>query len=90
MYTDSDSNDGGADMQENHSEGFTYIRLHLASRALDTQARQVLEMLGVECLDDGGEYEAYGIVDANRSVLDLIKKLPGIDCIDLESPPSGK
>jgi hypothetical protein len=77
-------------MRSDQSVDLKYIRIHLDSPSLELHVRRTLELFGVECLDDGAEFEAYGIVDATQSVLELIKRLPGVQQIEFEGPPSGK
>ena len=73
----------------NNSHEYVYVKLQLRSQILDQKSRSLLESIGVECLDQGGNYEAYGVVSSDTTMLDLISRLPCIMRAGLEAPPVG-
>lgn len=76
-------------MRESEPE-YSYVKLELKSEDLDSEERRLLEAVGVECLDQGGSHEAYGIIPMNATLVEILRKLPGIKEVQLEGPPTGK
>jgi hypothetical protein len=66
-----------------------YVKLNLRSRVLNGEARSLLESVGVECLDQGGDFEAYGIVPSEKIILNLLSHMPGIRSAEIAEPPVG-
>ncbi|MCA9681809.1 MAG: hypothetical protein KC457_06410 [Myxococcales bacterium] len=69
---------------------YVYIRLRLDTEELDDLTRTRLGKAGVECLQDGGAYRAYGIIDGDSiEVLDEIAAQPHVTTVELGAPPVG-
>lgn len=68
----------------------TYIRLLLSTPFLRPSLRMDLESLGVNCLEEGGAYEAYGIVDNLRQILRVILGLREVLAVEVGEPSGGK
>lgn len=71
-------------------EKLCYIRLHLVHDSLTSEGRRRLEHVGVECLSDGSEFEAYGVIPERPELIERITLDPEIVICTLEEPPSGK
>lgn len=69
---------------------FIYLRFVLPTTTLPSYVRSRLERLGVECLDEGAEHEAFGVVQNDDSILFQISEIPDILCVEMGDPPSGK
>ena len=76
-------------LQFNDINEYVYVKLQLITEELDDASRTILEEAGVECLDQGGEYEAYGVVLSNKATLEILNHLPCIKIAALEAPPAG-
>lgn len=72
-----------------HHAKYRYLRLSLSRLHLRECDRSELAHLGVECVDDGRDYEAYGIiVDSSRvATVAKISRLDWIADVDFGEPP---
>ena len=71
------------------TEHYTYLCFHLATRRLDDDCRRRLEQFGIECVQEGGWYRAYGIIGNDNGLIGLIAKDPDVEQVSVGSPPSG-
>jgi hypothetical protein len=77
-------------MIANPTDAFTYIKFRMDSLSLADSSREILEMMGVECLEEGAAYEAYGIVPTSQPLFRALERVPGVREIDFSDPPVGK
>ena len=68
---------------------YVYIKLQLKSPKLDQASRDFLESIGIECLNQGGDYEAYGIISSEATIFDFLSRLPCIKGAEIAAPPVG-
>lgn len=68
----------------------SYIRFLLRTEHLTKDTERYLEMLGVECIDDGGPFEAFGISAQVPKVLQHIQTSGNVANAEAVEPPSGK
>lgn len=71
-------------------ETFTYVKFTMDSASIRKSSREMLEMMGVECLEEGASFEAYGIVPTSKPLFIALARVPGVREIDVEAPPEGK
>ncbi len=71
-------------------DSFVYLRFSLTTSELTSYCRIQLEGLGLECLDDGAPYEAYGVVSRNLYSLRLFALVPEILAVEEGTPPCCK
>ena len=69
---------------------YTYIRLQLDSYALGRELRAEIEKIGVECLEEGAPYEAYGIVSECERIVPQLLKLRDVQSVDRQEPVCSK
>ena len=72
-----------------NTQRYTYLCFHLATRELDDDCRRRLERLGIECVQEGGWYRAYGIMGNNNQVIGLLAQDPDVERVAIGAPPSG-
>lgn len=72
----------------NRQPQFTYLRFQLLTERLDDRCRDRLERHGVECVQQGGAHEAFGIIDAAESYA-FAGRDPQIRAVEVGAPPSG-
>ena len=74
-----------------HSEPkpHVYIRLHLDIAEIDDLSRARLEHAGVECVQDGGAYRAYAIIERSTRMLELAASQPHVESVEYAAPPVG-
>lgn len=70
-------------------EQYTYLCFHLCTQHLDEDSRVRLEQLGIECVQEGGQYRAYGIIRNDNELMRLAANDPAIERVALGAPPSG-
>ena len=72
------------------NRGYRYIRLLLNHLHLQRTDIESLEKIGLECIDDGRDYEAYGIINGagRESKLSQIKQLDWVEDVEFGDPPS--
>ena len=74
--------------QDQDSEGrYTYIHFDLNTPRLEAECISQLKMLGLECLEEGSPYEAWGIIRLYKDCLKRIRRIPGIKSIDAKASP---
>lgn len=73
-----------------HKNTFRYVRFGLSTNTLVPETQKLLEMLGVECLEEGGPGEAYGIIVANEHALVFLERVTGVIDATLQDPPCSK
>ena len=66
-----------------------YIRLHLNIEQIDELSRARLEQAGVACVQDGGSFRAYGIVDEGFDVHAIVEAQPHVKAVEFAAPPVG-
>ncbi len=72
------------------AEDFCYVRLGLAVERLTPPLERRLAALGLECIEAGTPFEAYGIVrNSARSIARLLND-DAVQAVDVEEPPAGK
>lgn len=71
-------------------ERYKYARFELQHERLSKECSARLQALGVECLMDGRDFEAYGIVIDDDVVRELMLRDPEIFSVEDEEPPAGK
>ncbi len=69
---------------------FKYARFELQNERISKECALRLQALGVECLTEGREYEAYGIVIDDEVIRQLMLRDPEIFAVEDEEPPAGK
>ncbi len=67
---------------------YQYLRFELTTEDLLDECRARLEQLGVECVQEGGAHEAFGIVDESLS-MEALDRLPAISSVAFNAPPTG-
>ena len=67
-----------------------YICIHLEKLGLDTYTRNALEYLGVEDLQEGEPYQAYGITENVELMISNISGCKLVRSVERRDPPSGK
>jgi len=77
-------------MQNLEAKPYIYIRLTLKTESLSEVCEHRLEKLGVECLQDAGPYEAYGIIADDKYLQQAVLKDPQVLWVGRQDPPSGK
>lgn len=68
---------------------YTYLSFHLTTKALEDECRLHLEEMGIECVQDGGPYQAYGIVEASTDYAGFEACHEAIRSVAIGAPPSG-
>ena len=69
---------------------WTYVCLVLQQPYLSRMLRQMLEAIGVECLDEGGPHKAYGIVPDVEVAMKFLEKIEGVLSVFPEEPACSK
>lgn len=69
---------------------YAYVKLALRIEDLDSASRALLESAGLECLDQGGAFEAYGIAPKDKQFVNRLKKLACVRTAEFAAPPAGK
>lgn len=69
---------------------WTYLHFELSSELLSAECRRAIEVLGVECLEEGASFEAYGIARVSGPLLDVLGHLKGVIRISHQEPPCSK
>ena len=72
------------------SEDFVYVRLLLTTERLMDSTRSQLEGLGVECLEEGEPFEAYGIIGDTTARISALSRVGYVHSITIGEPPSSK
>lgn len=69
---------------------YRYLRLSSLHRRLLDSDRKRLESLGMECVEEGAEYEIYGIIDdsVHDSMLSKLSRIEWVEAVDAREPPS--
>lgn len=68
----------------------SYMRFMLRTKCLTRDVEKYLGQLGVECVDEGGPFEAFGITAQAPKVLRHIQSSGEIIGADTNCPPTGK
>ena len=66
-----------------------YFRFVLQTPRLPLSTRKALAKLGVDPIEEGGAYEAYGIVEESRFIPRLVLALDNVLAADPCDPPTG-
>ena len=66
-----------------------YICVYLGTKWLDPYTRTALEHLGVEDLQDGEPFQAYGIVDDPENLMQHISGCKLVKSVERRDPPTG-
>lgn len=72
------------------TQRFVYICLQLKNESLTNGTRTRLEQIGVSCLEEGGAFQAYGVIDLNALSFAALEAAEGVLSLALAEPPSGK
>ena len=75
-------------MESVSNDHFIYVCFHLKNEALTDPCRKRLESRGVECLEQGGPHEAYGIVGLSSDRLNRLFTDPEISWVETREPPN--
>jgi hypothetical protein len=67
-----------------------YIRLILSTPFLRRELKEQLKHLGVECLEEGAPYEAYGIVRQCEKITAGLETLEQVLAVEEQEPPCSK
>lgn len=68
---------------------YRYIRFQLVTEELMDECRTRLQQSGVECVQQGGAHEAFGIVEASQPFHVVARQDPHIKAAEVGTPPSG-
>lgn len=71
------------------AQHYSYLRFTLRTPHLCDACKNQLEALGVECLDEGADFEAYGIV-ADEQNSDKLRVVPDVVRVETSAPPCSK
>lgn len=67
-----------------------YFRFELKTQRLPLTTRRVLARFGVDSLEEGGDFEAYGIANPYTFPLERIRELENIVGVEPGEPPCSK
>jgi len=73
----------------NQETQYKYLRFHLLTEDLEEECRVRLEQLGIECVQEGGAHEAFGIIDASTSDVAVTQTVPEVEAVEFGAPPVG-
>ncbi|MCA9715097.1 MAG: hypothetical protein H6713_10555 [Myxococcales bacterium] len=73
----------------NQETQYTYLRFKLLTKGLEDECRVRLELLGIECVQEGGAHEAYGIIDASTPLIEFAASDPDVEDVQIGAPPVG-
>ncbi len=70
--------------------GYRYLHLSILRERLLDSDRKCLESIGLECVEDGAEFEVYGIIDetVEDSMISKLSRIEWIEAVELSDPPS--
>ncbi len=69
---------------------YSYIRLTLQTPLLSSELRARLERIGIECLEEGALYEAYGIISETMPMLAALEQIEQVLAVERNEPPCTK
>jgi len=69
---------------------YAYIRLVLSTPFLKAELRGRLQEFGIECLEEGAPYEAYGIVSETRQMVAILDRIEEVLAVERGEPPCSK
>ncbi|MFN8392102.1 MAG: hypothetical protein U0136_17555 [Bdellovibrionota bacterium] len=64
---------------------FTYVRLVLSTPFLRRELREHLDALGVECLEEGAAYEAFGLVEECERLMRALEKIDQVLAVETKT-----
>ncbi|MCB0344914.1 MAG: hypothetical protein KDD66_07345 [Bdellovibrionales bacterium] len=74
----------------NNQAGYRYLHLSLCRKRLQDSDRVHLESIGLECVEDGDEFEAYGIIEdtVQDSMISKLSRIDWVEAVEIGEPPS--
>ena len=69
---------------------YAYIRLVLSTPFLKAELRGRLQEFGIECLEEGAPYEAFGIVSETQQMIAILDRVEEVLAVERGEPACSK